>query len=132
MIITSQQSSSQVRVAPIGICRAVSPTYSRIRVRQGAVKESDTKRVEIVNQLRLSAEKLMAIDKRLEEAEKASERLGRKDWKSLFYGIVLGLIVNDVISPEVAQHLFMGVVHIIAHLLGFGISAEPRILAKKS
>ena len=35
MIITSQRSSSQVKGAPIGICAAVSPTYSRIRVRQG-------------------------------------------------------------------------------------------------
>jgi len=33
MIITSQRSSSQVKGAPIGICAAVSPTYSRIRVR---------------------------------------------------------------------------------------------------
>lgn len=97
--------------------------------RRGAVKEFDTERVEIVNQLRLSAEKLTAIDKRLEEAEKASERLGCKDWKSLFCGIALGLIVNDAIPPEVAQHLFMGVVHGIAHLFGIGIPAEPRILA---
>jgi hypothetical protein len=34
MIIISQRSSSQVRAAPISICRAVSPAYSRIRVRQ--------------------------------------------------------------------------------------------------
>jgi predicted transposase YbfD/YdcC len=33
MIITSQQSSSQVKGAPICICAAVSPAYSRIRVR---------------------------------------------------------------------------------------------------
>jgi hypothetical protein len=32
MIITSQRSSSQARAAPIGICAAVSPAYSRIRV----------------------------------------------------------------------------------------------------
>jgi hypothetical protein len=33
MVITSQRSSSQVKGALIGICAAVSPTYSRIRVR---------------------------------------------------------------------------------------------------
>jgi hypothetical protein len=32
MVIISQRSSSQVRAAPICICRVVSPTYSRIRV----------------------------------------------------------------------------------------------------
>ena len=34
LIITWQRSSSQARAAPIGICRAVSPAYSRIRVRE--------------------------------------------------------------------------------------------------
>jgi hypothetical protein len=76
-------------------------------------------RAEIVNQLRairdsvrknyrLSAEQLEAIDKRLEEAEEASKRLGRKDWKSMFYGIVFGLMVNDAISSDVAQHILLG------------------------
>ena len=40
MIITSQRSSSQVKGAPIGICAAVSPTYSRIRVRWPATRNS--------------------------------------------------------------------------------------------
>ena len=44
MIITSQRSSSQVRAAPIGICAAVSPTYSRIRVRQRLVRSEQLQR----------------------------------------------------------------------------------------
>jgi hypothetical protein len=88
-------------------------------------------RADIINQLRaihdsvrrnyrLSAEQLAAIDKRLQEAEEASKRLGRKDWQSLFYGIVFGLIVNDAVPPDVAQHIFTGVINGIAHLLGGG------------
>ena len=43
VIITSQRSSSQVRAAPIGICAAVSPAYSRIRVRwRGSRHRTDT------------------------------------------------------------------------------------------
>jgi hypothetical protein len=100
-----------------------------------------TERAEITNQLRairdsvrrsysLSAEQLAAIDKQLEEAEEASKRLGRKDWKSMFYGIVFGLIVNDAIPPEVAQYIFTGVVHGIAHLFGAGVPPGPWMLGQ--
>ena len=96
---------------------------------------------EITNQLRairdsvrknykLTAEQLTAIDTRLEEAEEASKRLGRKDWKSLFYGIVFGLIVNDAIPPDVAQHIFTGVLHGLAHLLGAGAPLGPWLLGQ--
>jgi hypothetical protein len=98
-------------------------------------------RTEILNQIRairdsarknyrLSAEQLAAIDKRLEEAEEASKRLGRKDWKSLFYGVVFGLIVNDAIPPDVAQHIFTGVLHGITHLLGGGAPPGPWMLGR--
>jgi hypothetical protein len=80
------------------------------------------------NSYSLSASQLTAIDKRLEEAEEASKRLGRKDWKSLFYGIIFGMIVNDAIPPDVAQHIFAGVVHGIAHLVGGGIPPGPGML----
>ena len=96
---------------------------------------------EIINQLkairdsmrknyRLSGEQLAAIDKRLEEAEEASKRLGRKDWKSLFYGVVFGLMVNDAIPPDVAQHIFTGVLHGIAHLLGAAPPPGPWMLGR--
>jgi hypothetical protein len=98
-------------------------------------------RAEIINQLgairdsvrknyRLTAQQLATIDKSLEEAEEASKRLGRKDWKSLFYGIVFGLIVNDAIPPDVAQHIFTGVLHGIAHLLGSGVPPGPWMLGR--
>jgi hypothetical protein len=98
-------------------------------------------RAEIINQLRairdsvrknygLSAAQLAAIDNRLAEAEEASKRLGRKDWKSLFYGVVFGLIVNDAIPPDVAQHIFTGVVQGIAHLLGGGPPPGPWMLGR--
>ena len=89
---------------------------------------------EIANQLRairdsvrtnyeLSAEQFAVIDERLEEAEEASTRLGRKDWKSVFYGIVFGLIVNHAIPPGVAQHIFTGVIHGIEHLIEIGVTS---------
>jgi hypothetical protein len=96
---------------------------------------------EIINQLRavrdsvrtnyeLTAEQLTTIDERLEEAEEASKRLGRKDWKSLFYGAVFGLMVNDAIPPDVAQHIFTGVLNGIAHLLGAGPLPGPWMVGR--
>jgi hypothetical protein len=100
-----------------------------------------TEQVQIINELRnvrnsvrnnykLSAKQLTAIDKRLIEAEEASKRLGRKDWKSLFYGAVFGLMVNDAIPPDVAQHIFTGVVHGIAHMFGGSMPPGPWMLGQ--
>lgn len=102
---------------------------------------SPAERAEIIQQLRsirdsvranfrLSAKQLATIDKRLEEAEEASKRLGRKDWKSMFYGIIFGLMVNDAIPPDVAQHIFIGVAHGIAHLFGGGLPPGPWMLSQ--
>lgn len=64
----------------------------------------------------LTAEQEAKIDARFEEAEKASERLGRKDWILLFGGAVFSLILTDVITPDIAQHILMLAVHGLEHL----------------
>ncbi len=78
----------------------------------------------------LSADQLSAIDQRMQEAEDASRRLGRKDWKSVFYGGVFSMIINDAIPPDVAQHIFTGVLHGISHLLGVGVPPGPWLLGQ--
>jgi hypothetical protein len=64
----------------------------------------------------LTAEQESKIDARFEEAEKASERLGRKDWILLFGGAVFSLILADIITPDIAQHVLMLTVHGLGHL----------------
>ena len=64
----------------------------------------------------LTAEQEAKIDARFEEAEKASERLGRKDWILLFGGSVFSLILADAITPDIAQHILMLTVHGLEHL----------------
>ena len=74
---------------------------------------------EVSNQLReikaslkenseLTTEQISRIEDRLDEAEKASRRLGRKDWLLLFSGTIFTLIVTDCLTPDVAQHILMG------------------------
>ncbi len=89
-----------------------------------AVRDSVRKNFELTDK------QLKAIDKGLEEAEEAGKRLGRKDWRSLFYGVVLGLIVNDAVPPDVAQHIFAGILQGVAHLLGGGPPPLPWMLGR--
>jgi hypothetical protein len=64
----------------------------------------------------LTAEQSAEIDKKFEQAEKASRRMGRKDWGLLFGGAVFSLILTDVITPGIAGHILMLVEHGIGHL----------------
>jgi hypothetical protein len=64
----------------------------------------------------LTAEQLAEIDRKFEEAEKASQRMGRKDWGMFFGGIALSLVLADIITPEIMGHVFMMIEHGIGHL----------------
>lgn len=68
----------------------------------------------------LSSEQVSRIEVRLDEAAKASGRLGRKDWVLLFSGTILTLIATDLVSPDVAHHIFVMALHGLSHLFGMG------------
>ncbi len=104
---------------------------------EAAYANSDNRRftiaeqTEIANQLRmikeslkqnfkLSAEQIERVEDRLNEAEEASRRLGHKDWILLFSGAVFSLILTDIITPDVAQHIFTAFIHGAGHLFTSG------------
>lgn len=64
----------------------------------------------------LTVEQAEKIDQKFEEAAKAAERMGRKDWGLLFGGAVFSLILGDVITPGIAGHILMLVEHGIGYL----------------
>lgn len=68
----------------------------------------------------LTAEQSAKLDEKFEEAEKASRRMGRKDWGLLFGGAVFSLILSDVITPGIAGHILMMVEHGLGHLFTGG------------
>jgi hypothetical protein len=68
----------------------------------------------------LSAEQMRRVEDRLDEAEDASRRLGRKDWILLFSGAVFSLILADIVTPDVAQHILIITTHGLGHLFGAG------------
>jgi hypothetical protein len=71
----------------------------------------------------LTDERLSEVEKRLDEAEQAGRRMGRKDWLMLFNGAVFSLILSDLIPPQAAQHILLMTLHGLGHL--FGIGAPP-------
>jgi transposase len=74
----------------------------------------------IHNSSELTDEQFSRIATRLEYIEEASKRIGRKDWLIMFNGTVLGMMVNDTITPQVAQHIFVLIVHGLGHFFGYG------------
>jgi hypothetical protein len=76
----------------------------------------------------LSSEQMERIEEKLNEATEASKRMGRKDWLLLFSGTIFNLIVTDIVTPGVAEHIFTMTVHGLMHLFTRG-SVPPQVLA---
>lgn len=68
----------------------------------------------------LKSEQIARIETRLDHIEEASTRIGRKDWLMMFNGGILSLVLADTITPQMAQHIFMLVVHGLGHFFGYG------------
>lgn len=72
----------------------------------------------------LSDEQLTVIDAKLEEAEDASHYMGRKDWRILFLGLILPLVVSGFVTPDIVHHIIVMVFSTIGHLFGGGAPPE--------
>jgi hypothetical protein len=68
----------------------------------------------------LSAEQIAGIDQKLEYLKEASERVGQKDWRIILYGLGLGMIVNDLVPPQVVQTIITMTIHGLVQIFGLG------------
>jgi hypothetical protein len=68
----------------------------------------------------LTSEQIAHVEQRLDEAEQAGQRLGRKDWLMAFNGSVFSLLLADLITPKSGQHVILMAIHGLGHLFGFG------------
>jgi hypothetical protein len=82
----------------------------------------------VAEKFELTSEQMAHIGERLDEAAEASKRMGRKDWLLLFSGIIFTVIVNDMVTPAVAEHIFTMVIHSLGYLFTGG-TEPPRLLA---
>ena len=72
----------------------------------------------------LTAEQSKHIDEKFEEAEKASRRMGRKDWGMFLGGTLLSLILSDSITPAIMGDILMMLQLGIGHLF---MGASPSV-----
>ena len=86
-------------------------------------------RKQVKEQFELTGGQIARLDERLDEAAKASERMGRKDWLLLFAGTILSLILTDILTPAVAEHVFTAVLTALAHLFTGSGGEPPQILS---
>ena len=80
----------------------------------------------IRGQFELTNEQIAQVEEKLDEAAEASKRMGRKDWLLLFSGTIFTLIVTDIVTPGVAEHIFTMVIYGLIHLFTGG-GEPPRI-----
>lgn len=68
----------------------------------------------------LTAGQVAGIEQKLDDLVEASQRVGRKDWRVILYGMAFGMIVNDLVPPHVVQGIITTVISGLGHILGLG------------
>jgi len=93
--------------------------------RAEVARQIDQVTVYIRETFELTAVQMTAIERGLGEVKDASNRLGRKDWKSILYGTALSLAITDLVPAHVVQTILTAAVGGLAHLLGLGPTPPP-------
>ncbi len=68
----------------------------------------------------ISSEQIAQVIDKLDEAQDAAERIGRKDWILLFLGLMFTLIVTGLVPPEVVQQILGMALDGAEHLFASG------------
>lgn len=66
----------------------------------------------------LPDDQVSAIAQAVEELKEASGRIGRKDWKLMFYGALVSLGLEHAVSSGVVETMFRLTVEALGHLFG--------------
>ena len=69
-----------------------------------------------LNQFKLPGEQMSRVEEKLAELDEASLRLGRKDWLILLMTTISPLVVDDIVTPGLARHIFALVIDGLNHL----------------
>jgi hypothetical protein len=92
---------------------------------------SESEQAEISGQIRqlkayikatyeLTAGQVAEVNDKFDQAERASQHMGRKDWLMLFNGAIFSLILTDLIPAQAAQNVLLMALQALGHLFGVG------------
>ena len=73
----------------------------------------------------LSEEQMRVLEAKLDYLAAAAGRLGRIDWRGLFVGTMLTLVLTAALPPESARHILLTVLRSIGHILGHEFPELP-------
>ena len=76
----------------------------------------------------LSNEQFSRIETRLDEADRASRRIGKNDWLMMFNGTLFSLVLSDLIPPSAVQNILIVAVHGLGQLFGITPPLPPPML----
>lgn len=66
-----------------------------------------------------------SIRKKIDHADEASRRLGRKDWIVLFLGALISVVLSVVLPPQEVEHVILMAARDLGHLFGGGQHILP-------
>ena len=75
----------------------------------------------------LTGDQIAEVEERLDQTERASRHMDRKDWLLLFNGALFSLILGDILPPQAVQHILLMTLHGLGHLFGIGGGHPPHI-----
>jgi hypothetical protein len=78
-------------------------------------------------QFELTAEQMRATEESLDYLKDAAERVGRKDWRVMFYGAFVSLGLEHAVSSGVVETMLRLAVQGLGHI--FGAASPPMITA---
>ncbi len=73
----------------------------------------------------LSHDQMVALEEGFKELATATRRLGRNDWRLMFLGLVLTLIVTGILPPDAVHGFLWMALHSLQHFLGGAASPSP-------
>ena len=110
---------------PLVASEQASNTLFTTAERAEVARQMDQVTLYIREAFELTAAQMAAIERGLGEVKDASNRLGRKDWKTILYGTVLSLALTDLVPAHVVQTILTAAVGGLAHMLGLGPTPPP-------
>jgi hypothetical protein len=79
-------------------------------------RQNEALQAEVRTLTELNRQQQELIDRLLEEVQRGSERMGRKDWVMYAIGAATSLVIMEVVPPLVLLHLGVQAVHALGRL----------------
>jgi hypothetical protein len=73
----------------------------------------------------LSGAQMLALEAKLNDAQSAAGRIGRKDWLLLFFGVMLTIVVTGLLPPEAMQDILGMALRSLGHIILAGAGQPP-------